>query len=137
MERALAADFLPGSDDENRAAGAFELPGHVTYRCDECGYAAFHVRRAAAVHLAVDDLAAKRIDPPWRVSKRNGIDVSGKAQRRLAADTSDPCNQIGAIRSEILQRCLQSGASKNGFQVLNATQLISRRVDRIEGNEFA
>ena len=112
MKCALAANFLPRSNDKDRAAGAFQLFGHVTDRRDESCYAAFHVRRAAAVHLAIDDLAGKRINTPWRVSKRNRIDMAGKAQRRLAADTSCPCNQIGAIRSEFLQRRLQPGAAR-------------------------
>src|SRR5882757_11264133 len=137
MERTLAANFLPRSNNENRAVGAFQLFGHVTDGRDECCYAAFHVRRAAAIHLVVDNLARKRIDTPGRVSKRNRIDVARKAQRRLAADTSYPCNQIGSIRSEMMQRRLQSSASKNSLQVPNATQLIARRVDRIEGNKFA
>src|ERR1700741_3013955 len=62
MKCPLAADFLPRGNDENRPAGAFKLPGHVADSRDESCYPAFHVRRTAAVHLAVDNLARKRID---------------------------------------------------------------------------
>src|SRR3954447_329434 len=103
MKCALAANFFARGNDQNRAAGAFKLAGHVSDSCNESCYAAFHVRRAPAVHLAVDNLARKRIDTPGRVSKRDRIDVAGEAQRRLASDSSCPCDQIGPIRSEMLQ----------------------------------
>jgi hypothetical protein len=137
MECALTADLLPRGDDENRAASALQLLGHVTDSRDESCYAAFHVRRAAAEHLALDNLAPKRIDSPGRVSKRNRIDVACKAQRRLAAATSYPCNQISSIRGKILDRRLQSGSSKDVFQVPNTAQLIAGRIDGIEANKLA
>jgi len=65
---------------------------YVPDRGDESGYTAFHVARAAAVHLAVNDLARKRIDAPGSVPKRNRIDVAGKTQRKLAADSAYSCN---------------------------------------------
>jgi hypothetical protein len=109
MKCTLAADFLARGDGKNGPCGALQLSGHVTdcrnERCDP----AFHVSRAAAVDLAVDDLAGKRIDAPGRVAKRNRIDMAGEAQLRLASGASNPGDQIGAIRSEILQRGLQPG----------------------------
>src|SRR3954466_15028191 len=119
MKCALAANFLPRSNDKDRTTGALKLFGHVSNCRDESCYPAFHIRRTAAEHLAVDDLARKGIDTPGRVSKRNRIKVAGKAQRRLAAAASYPCNQIGSIRGKILERRFQSGSSKDVFQVPN------------------
>jgi len=85
----------------------------------------------------MNNLASKRIDAPGCVSKRNRIDMARKTQRELAADISCPCNEIGAIRSEGLERGLESGAVEDSLQVHYTPQLIPWRINRIEGNEFA
>src|SRR3954453_8246304 len=115
MKRAFAADFLTRSNDKNGPAGFFKLRGHVPDSGDESCYAAFHVGRAAAVHLAVDNLPGKWIDTPGRVSQRNGIDMAGEAQRRLARGPSYPGDQVGPIRSKMLQRRLHSDAGEDSL----------------------
>ena len=59
---------------------------------DEGGDAALHVRRAAAIELAVGDLARKRIDRPGPRAQRHGVEMAGESERRTvrrAADAGD------------------------------------------------
>src|SRR4051794_21303944 len=81
MERAFATDFLTSGDHEDNAACLARLRGHAADRGNKGGNTALHVSCAAAIELAIDDIARERIKIPRSITERNGIDMTGEAKR--------------------------------------------------------
>src|SRR3954452_11456481 len=137
MERAFATDFLTGSDHEHDAACLARLRGHAADRGNKGGNTALHVSCAAAIELAIDDVARERIKIPRSITERNGIDMAGEAKRRLSVVAANSGDQVGPVLAEAVHGSGEARGSQNILEVPDAGEFAAGRIDRVESDQLA
>ena len=103
----------------------------------QCGAAAFHVDRTAAVQeVALHDRRV-RVVAPLLALHRHGVEVAVEQQRGLVAGTAPARHHVGAARGEAVQLHLQPGLLQPPAEQLGDRSLPSRRVATVDADQPA
>ena len=89
-QRALAAGLLPGGQHHLHAPAVVARRRRASATAiDQRGDAGLHVAGAAADHPVAVDLGGPRVHRPVGRCRRDGVEVAGERQRRVAAGAGD------------------------------------------------
>ena len=130
-----AAGFLPRRDDQHHAGRICELVGQLQRGDYKGGDTAFHVRRAPAVELSVDNCAGVRVDRPRLRAERNRIEMSGKSDRQFPWSTADAGNDLRTAIAERDDVDRETSFFQQSSKRFSTGPLCTWRVDGVEANE--
>jgi hypothetical protein len=99
------------------------------------GDTAFHVRRAPAVELSVDNCAGVRVDRPRLRAERNRIEMSGKSDRQFPWSTADAGNDLRTAIAERDDVDRETSFFQQSSKRFSTGPLCTWRVDGVEANE--
>ena len=130
-----AAGFLPRRDDQHHAGRTRERVGQLQAGHDKGRDAAFHVRRAPAVELTVDNCASVRVDQPRLRAERNRVEMSGKSDRQFPWSAAHAGNNLRATVAERDDVDRETSFFQQSSKRFSTGPLRTWRVDGIETNE--
>ena len=96
-----AAGFLACGDDQDQSGRSRQPVGQSDGGGNECCNAAFHIRRAASVELALHDLGSEGVNGPGLRAERDGIEMAGKSERQFCGR---PAKARAQLRPPISER---------------------------------
>src|SRR5512132_843172 len=136
VRRTAATALFVGGDHERRARRLPQSLGMPDGGDDKRRDAAFHVARTAAVEAPAFEARSEGVPLPRRGAKRHRIDVTGEAEWRLVHRATDARDEARARRCECGVIHVESGCLEQRSEVRRAFLLRTRRVDRVEREQF-
>ena len=132
----VAACLLVAVEDEDQVAGGREcLVPDSQQRGEEHRDAAFHVERAAAPDLPVDEISGERRLLPARAGGGDDIDVPVEQKRRRLPASREPHDKVRPLRVAGIEGRLEAGGLEDPGDVLEAGAFVSGRVGGVEAKQ--
>ena len=130
------AGLLASGDHKQHAGRIGEPISERDTSGNESRYAAFHVRRAAPVKLAVRDFGCKWVDRPGLRPEWHRVDMAGEAERQLGRRAAQTRKDLRPPVAEGNELDRKTGALQQARQSLRAGPFAAGRIDGIEADQF-